>query len=199
MESTVVPDIAEGLGTLESMHYDLLTFNCLTWSMVQDERYAAHRAQYAFDISETQQATIESHLQRGGGLLGLHTAAICFDTWADWPGILGAGWAWGQSYHPRPGPVSVQPCEKQHPILQGIGTFELTDELYCGITVAGDAAVLATAVATGCDGRQPILTTRNAGDARIVYSSLGHDMRSLGNENHRSIIKNAALWACGKI
>src|SRR3982751_2286923 len=79
-DSTVFEDIEQGLRQLAAEPCALLTVHCLRWSMVQAEKYAPLRGSWAFSLSEPARAAIVAHVARGGGVLGLHTAAISFDT-----------------------------------------------------------------------------------------------------------------------
>jgi type 1 glutamine amidotransferase len=187
---------AAGLDRFAAEPGDLLVLNALAWSMAQNEKYAPYRAEFAYDIPVPVRAAIVAHLARGGGILGLHTAAICFDTWPDWGAILGAGWVWGRSHHPAPGPVAVALTGTAHPITEGLADFTVADELYCALDIAADAQVLAHATTPGVDAPQPVLTAREAGAGRAVWSALGHDTASITAPTHRALLARAARWAC---
>src|SRR5262245_17041211 len=104
LRSDITDDIGAGLADVAAGKYQLLTLYCLRWSMQNSEKYAPYRAQWAFQITDAQRDTIVRHVEGGGGLLGLHTASICFDNWPAWQDLLGAGWVWGRSFHPEFGP-----------------------------------------------------------------------------------------------
>ena len=197
--SEAVHGAAAGLERFTDTGADLLILSTLAWSMGQNTKYAPWRAQYAYDIPAPVRAAITAHLQGGGGLLGLHTAAICFDDWPEWGGMLGARWVWGRSHHPTPGPVSVTLAPGDHPLTRGLPGFALQDELYCALDIAADAQVLAHATATGVETPQPVLTVRQEGPARVVYSALGHDPASLALPAHGALLTRAARWAGGLI
>src|SRR5436190_20899599 len=74
IESTMHDDIEAGLAALDATRPPLLTVYALRWSMSDGEKYAPYRARWAFSLSDQGRLAIESHLQRGGGLLALHTA-----------------------------------------------------------------------------------------------------------------------------
>ena len=67
----------------------LLTVNALRFSMTQHEKYAPLRDEWAFRLSSEGRETLANYVSRGGSLLGLHTASICFDDWQEWGSILG--------------------------------------------------------------------------------------------------------------
>jgi hypothetical protein len=67
INSEVTNDIEAGLATLGKTAPDLLTVYALRWSMAIGDKYAPHRARWAFTLSADGRASIESHLARGGG------------------------------------------------------------------------------------------------------------------------------------
>jgi uncharacterized protein len=187
---------AAGLDRFAAGPCDLLVLNALAWSMTQHEKYAPYRAEFAYDIPEAVRGAIRAHLAGGGGVLGLHTAAICFDTWPEWGAILGAGWVWGRSHHPPPGTVALTLGAADLPITRGLNGFSVQDELYCAMDIAPDAQVLAHATTPGVQGAQPVLTARDHGPGRVVYSALGHDAASFRLPGHQAMLTRAARWAC---
>ena len=183
--TSVIREVPAGLETLRSESFDLVTVNALSWSMTQADKYAPFRAEYAFDPSEDDRQAMERHMDGGGGLLGLHTAAICFDGWAQWPQMLGIGWIWGQSHHPPLGTVTVTDAS---------GEFEVWGELYCDMTMASGSEVLATGRADGVDEAQPVFTRKG----RSAYLALGHDFKATANPGYRRLLLEAAQCALGR-
>lgn len=172
----------------------------LRWGMTQHEKYAPDRAQWAMQLSTAARELIAGHVARGGGLLGLHTASICFDDWPEWGDVLGGAWQWGQSYHPPLGPVRAS-VDAAHPLARGLADFELTDEVYSQQRIRADVEIYGWAETTGdspATGRQPVLWTHRHGAGRVVYDGLGHDAASLQHPVHRRLIQRAALWASGQ-
>lgn len=172
-----IVSVRDGLARLRETQFDLLTLNALAFTMVQHEKYASLRVDHAFAISAQDKAAIEAHLARGGRLLGLHTAAICFDDWPEWKDLLGVAWQWGTSYHPEFGAFAVS----------GKIPFETRDELYCDMALAADAEVLATATCDGVDRAQPVLIRR----ANAAYLALGHDQASIENPGYVRLLSQA--------
>jgi uncharacterized protein len=176
--------VAEGFRLLGEESFDLVTVNALAWSMMQADKYLPFRAEYAFDPSPQARASFLHHLERGGGLLGLHTAAICFDTWPEWRDILPAAWIWGRSHHPAPGYFSTTDETYE---------FRIWDELYCDMEIAGDATVLATATAPNLDREQPVMVARE----QSVYLALGHDVTATENPGFQRLLVQGTRLALG--
>lgn len=183
--SSRIAGVAEGFRLLGDEAFDLVTVNALSWSMTQADKYEPFRAAFAFDPPPDAREAMARHLERGGGLLGLHTAAICFDTWPEWPAMLGAGWVWGQSHHPAPGYVNVDTGTRQ---------FRIWDELYCAMVLAPETAVLATATSADVETAQPVMTA----SGRRVYLALGHDLTATENAGYRDLLLRGARIATGR-
>ena len=187
IDSQITLDVDAGLKALERAQ--MLTIFALRWRMLDDEKYAPHRAKWAFELDETGRAAITAFLARGGGLLGLHTATLCFDTWPQWKDLLGARWIWGRSHHPPQGPVSVRTSTDQ---------FTVNDEVYQQLEHADGNRVLAWAHVEGEQAEHPIFWTRHVGAGRVVYDALGHDGASLSHPAHAAMIAAASRWLVGE-
>lgn len=194
--SDVTDDIEAGLRVLERGEHRVATLYALRWSMTTGEKYAPLRAEWGFDLSPRGRRALTAHVSGGGGLLILHTGVICFDTWPEFLDLAGGLWRWGRSAHPPRGPVRVEPTATDHPIMAGIGPFNLAeDEVYAELEFLPDVPVLATARATEhARGAWPAVWARAHGSGRVVCDTLGHDGRSLEVPQHRRLLANAMRW-----
>jgi hypothetical protein len=193
IESKVCKDPEAAVSALDGA--DLFTVNALRWRM-HGEKYDPHREEWAFSLSEPARVRVTEFVAGGGGLLGLHTASICFDDWPGWGELLGGAWAWGTSHHPPPGAFTARPTAARHPIIRGIDAFEIEDEVYSELALEPNVIPLLTSDAAS--GAQPLLWARELGLGRVVYDALGHDERSFGHESHQRMLRRAALWAIGR-
>jgi hypothetical protein len=192
--TTITDDVDGALAGLADAPVDLLTVQAVRFRMLP-ERYDDLRPTYRLFLSDAAREGVVTHLARGGGLLGLHTASICFDDWPQWADILGAGWDWGRSWHPTPRRSHIGVRTGGHPIVAGVGDFDVLDEIYVDLAVAPDVVPLAE---SDVDGRpQPVLWARSWHGARIVYDALGHGVESLAESTHATLVVRAALWASG--
>jgi len=198
IESTATEDIEAGLAALDRDRPALLTVYALRWRMLSGEKYAPFRARWGFSLSVTGRAAIEAHLARGGGLLALHTAAICFDDWPAWRDIVGGAWRWGRSSHPPYGRVEVRLAEHVHPMLAGLADFTIEDEVYGDLDLAPGICPLMHARAGAAQPWQPVLWTRIVGGGRVAFDALGHEAGAFTHPQHRRIVARAALWALGR-
>lgn len=197
LHTTIMPDIDTGLDALDTGEYDLLTLYTLRWRMLDDDKYIPYREEWAYEISERHRHVIRQHLASGKGLLGMHTASICFDTWDEWPEILGANWQWGTTYHPEPNKFVVEQLNEDHDITRSLGKFEIVDEIYHNLLPASSSVELFSAISTEDGSRQALAWANQYKGGRIVYDSLGHDRGSMFNEGHAAFIQRAATWCTG--
>jgi len=196
IESVVEMDPEAAIRRVAESRPALLTVYALRWTMQQGQKYAPNRERWGFSLSDGARAEVEAHLARGGGILALHTAIICFDDWPGWGNILGGRWVWGRSSHPPYGRVDVRPDEPDHPLLAGLPSFSLDDEAYGNLDL--DPALQPLMRVRAAEGDwQPALWTHTFGNGRVVVDTLGHDAGAFAHPIHRRIVARAARWACG--
>jgi type 1 glutamine amidotransferase len=184
VESETTEDIVGALS--EPSEVQLITVNALRWQMNAD-RFADLRDRWSFRLPAQARTTLLDHLDRGGGLLCMHTASICFDDWQGWSRVLGGCWDWSKSFHPPLGWTGVR-VHGGHPVVEGLRDFDLVDEVYSDLDVLPDVRPLASS------GGRPLMWARPVRRGRVFYDALGHDTRSYGNEIHRTLLQRAALW-----
>lgn len=176
---------------------DLLIVNALRWRMLS-ERHAVWRDEWAYETSPALREAITDFVAGGGGLVGNHTAPICFDDWPAWGDIMGGAWNWDRSAHPLLGPVSAT-IVATHPVTAGVTSpVELDDEVYGDLDVRPGITTLATAKRTIDDVEQPVVWTHGFGRGRVAYCCFGHNRRSLQNPGVRQILRQAMMWTADK-
>ena len=171
--------------------FDLFVVHACRFQML-DARYSdEQRAAHASRTPPAFRAAVTQYLAARRPLLGLHTAALCFDDWPKWNELLGATWDWSASNHPPPGRFQVDPTVDR--IVDGVASFAVVDELYRFVQPIVDAMIVATAVDSG-GLRHPIVWRHNEDGTRVAYSALGHDHRSLSNPDHRLLLGRIVDW-----
>lgn len=172
---------------------DALVVNALRWRM-QGDRYDTWRERWAYETPAATRRAIGDFVAGGGGLVGNHTASICFDDWPEWRDVLGGAWNWDRSSHPPVGPVSAT-IDRPHPVVEGLpSVVHLIDEVYGDLDLAPGVDVLARARRTPEDDPQPVLWVHRHGEGQVVYDGFGHDARSLEHPDHARLLRQAVAW-----
>lgn len=187
-------DVVDGCRRLARDGFDVVAMNALRWRML-DDRYASWRADWELSLAREARDALAGFVRDGGGLVGNHTAAICFDDWPEWRAMLGAQWNWTRSSHPPLGPLTVRvPDARRHPLVHGLpATFDIVDEVYGNLDLEPDVTPLV--VGSHPDGSEhPLVWARSYGAGRVVFDGLGHDVASLRNPPNRTILQRALRW-----
>lgn len=193
-EIVIVDDPDAVASFLGDPSVDVLVVNALRWRMLAD-RYEPWRDEWAYHTSPRTRSAIADFVRHGGGLVGNHTAPICFDDWPEWADVMGGGWVWDVSSHPPLGHVSATIVDPDHPVTRGVSpTFTLDDEVY-GDLELHDVNVLATARRTPDDRDQPVVWTHQFGSGRVAYVCFGHDVTSLRHRDVSKLIEQSVRWA----
>ena len=197
--SLITEDVDEAINALDGAA--LFTVNALRWRMLNHEKYQPYMDRWSYELPSCHGQALMDFVDRGGGLLGLHTASICFDAWPDYRHLLGGAWDWERTFHPPLGAAEIRPAPSQaddasssaQSLTAGMTNFELCDEIYHCLDVAADSRVI-------LEGRlplgpwQPISWAREQGKGRVIYHALGHDAASLSNEHHRAFLARCYRW-----
>jgi len=139
----------------------------------------------------TGRVALRDHVEAGRPVLAMHAATAGLREFPEWPSIVGARWVNGQSFHPPLGLGNVDVLP-DHPLMHGIDSFSLFDELYTSLDLEPGNTILATHEVDSV--KHPIIWTRTRGASSVVYDALGHDARSYESAAHRAIIGRAARF-----
>ncbi|MGB1189295.1 MAG: ThuA domain-containing protein [Pseudomonadales bacterium] len=190
MTSVIVDHPADAIALIDAGGVDLLTVNALHWPMA-GEKYDPYREAWRYDMTDDHAGVLEQFVVRGGGLLGLHTASICFSDWPLWGTLLGGRWVWGQSFHPDPGQLSLTPTSAG--VDFGLESFVTTDERYTSLELSPEAQVLM--VATDAERlEEPLVWRKTTGEGRAAYSGLGHDVSALSGAGVQHLMIKLMAW-----
>ncbi|MFL6046675.1 MAG: ThuA domain-containing protein [Propionibacteriaceae bacterium] len=147
------------------------------------------------DVIEQACAGLESHLNAGGGLLGMHSSITSLTTMPAWRRILGGRWIRGHSMHPAKGPATILLANTEHPITAGLADLVVIDERYSFLETEPDITVLYEHDHEGL--RHPLVWTRQNDQARVVYDGLGHDAASYDSLGHQTLLCRSVRWLLG--
>ena len=157
--------------------------------------------------TEAVQQAFAEHVEKGGGLLALHSATVAGEATETIDRLLGCRFLW----HPETCPVTVQPV-KPHPVTEGAGMFCEMDEHYRIGIIADDVDVLmasysppqgsiakieedsyhnTTAWISACG------YVRRQGIGRVCVLTPGHGPAVWRNPVFLRILENALNWCAG--
>ncbi|GGR27398.1 ThuA domain-containing protein [Agromyces mediolanus] len=147
------------------------------------------------DLAALAAERFEAALERGIGILVVHSGAAALREVPAFGGALGARWERGRSWHPDQGDARVL-VVGDHPIVRGLSDFEVFDERYTDLVPNADFEATSTVLAVHEEaGRtHPLAWARELGRSRLVYSALGHDARSYRSAGHRALLARALRW-----
>lgn len=135
-------------------------------------------------------------VDEGVAVLGLHQAANTFGDDPRWAATLGGRWDDDVSWHPPLDEARFRVVDATHPVTDGLGDVVAVDERYADLLVADDSSVLLAADVTGDDGttRAHPVAWVAAGQGRVVYDALGHDVRSYASPSRRALLRREVAW-----
>ncbi|MFQ6034522.1 MAG: ThuA domain-containing protein [Sedimentisphaerales bacterium] len=130
----------------------------------------------------------------GKGLFIVHFACGAFQDWPEFRDLAGRVWDPKLRAHDPRGPFRVNITDVNHPITQGIQSFETDDELYTCLRGDRPVKVLATA-RSKVNGRvYPMAFAFNYGKGRVFHSPLGHDVKAITNPNVAELFRRGCAW-----
>lgn len=125
------------------------------------------------------------------GFLGIHGASCSFLNSAAYLRMLGGEFL----VHPPLDTLEVEIIRPEHPVMQGMSDFSITDELYLLDTHA-PYETLAVCHYGGFP--RPIAWMKPYGLGKVVYISLGHGEPQLENKSLQNMLANAVTWIVGE-
>jgi type 1 glutamine amidotransferase len=169
-------------------------------------------------VSDKASAALQSYLERGGRWFALHSTNSVAGNQV-LPKILGTRFL----SHPPYQTFHVNVTKPADPLLEGIESFDVDDELYCMEDVTGDIEVLlhtrwggeAFGNMTFAVEDRPMMYKRKVGDGGILYLALGHANRPYDKPRpeypdqpdhrgpwdmpvYKTLIQRGIEWAAGR-
>lgn len=164
-------------------------------------------------IGKEEVAGLRAAIEAGTGMAGWHGGiADSYRNEADYLQLIGGQFAHHPAVHSDvrtgersdyyiPHTINVRPEAAEHPIMRGIGDFQLTTEQYWVLSDDyNDVLATTTLEARPWDPwNRPIVSpavwTRQWGKGRIFVATPGHIVEVLKDPNVRTIIERGILWA----
>ena len=151
---------------------------------------------------EAERGNLRSFLESGGGLVVLHHALADNWQWKWWyEEVVGGRYLMGtdgempRSTAKEGEVLSVRPVAG-HPILEGVGTLNLKDEVYQGMWHSPRSRVLMETDNPHND--KAVVWIGPWKQSRVVAIQMGHGPGAHRDPAYRRLVLNAILWAGGK-
>ena len=137
-------------------------------------------------------SALESWVEDGGALVGIHCATDSFTDNKAYIAMMGGKFR----THPAQLDIALEVVDPHHPIMSGIATFTVHDELYIFDDYDPDRVHLLGQTRSFVDGGVvPLTWTREPGKGRLFYLSLGHNPSTLEDVNWQKLFCNGVEWA----
>jgi type 1 glutamine amidotransferase len=151
------------------------------------------------DLDDAARKNLRDFVESGKGVVVLHHALLNYQDWAWWSEeVVGGRYRLKRegaspSSGVKDGVEFKVKLASAHPVLAGLGSFQITDEAYKNMYLSPRI--------------QPLLVTDNpASDstlawigpcttARVVAIQLGHGPSAFAHPTYRALVHNAILWA----
>ena len=145
--------------------------------------------------SERRGADIEdlvNFVESGKALIGVHNAADSFTTDTAFIDLIGGKFR----THPAQLDITTEIVDTNHAITRGVTEFTVHDELYLFSDYRpAHVHLLAQTRSFDDEGPVPIAWTREQGEGRVFYLSLGHNTSTLEDVHWKQFFTNGVEWA----
>ena len=148
------------------------------------------------DMPEAQKTRLKAFAESGKGLVVLHHAVVSFENWPWYREAIGAQYFEKKSTYKHDVEMTVEPVT-QHPITRGLAKFRINDETYKGMWMSDKNTVLLRTNDPTSDG--PVAWVSPYTQSRVVTIQLGHSSLAHNSPEWRTLVRNAILWAGGRL
>lgn len=149
------------------------------------------------------QQNLQAFAESGKGIVVIHHAIVAHADWPWWSEELVGGRYFQQAAPGRPAStykhdedMLVRPVG-EHPITKGVKPFRIWDETYKGVWISPKVQVILQTDNPTSDG--PVAWISPYEKSRVVYLQLGHGRDAHLNPIYRQLVRNAILWAAGRL
>jgi type 1 glutamine amidotransferase len=148
------------------------------------------------ELPEPQKARFKAFVESGKGLVVLHHAVVSFENWPWYRETIGAQYFEKKSTYKHDVELEIEPVTP-HPITRGLGKFRINDETYKGMWISDKNTILLRTTHPTSDG--PVAWISPSTQSRVVTIQLGHSGLAHRSTEWQSLVRNAILWAGGRL
>ena len=144
------------------------------------------------ELTPEQEDGLCSFVKNGGGLIGIHCAAVSWVGSANYMELIG-------SHLIGHGPVveiGVKVVDADHDITRRTQDFRITDEFYILEKKTDDFHVLTTGAWQGKT--YPLSYVRDYGEGHVFFIANGHDTRAFLNPGFQKLVKRGVRFVTGQ-
>ena len=181
--ATSVNDDPKFLASPKLHDYDAIVLNYMNWQSP--------------DPGEEARANLQKFVADGKGLVLVHFACGAFQGWPEFVKIAGRVWDPKLRGHDPHGKFTVDIVPGDHPITQGLKSFETLDELYTCLTGDTEIQVLAKATSKVDHKDYPMAFINQYGKGRVFHCVLGHDAHAFAAEGVQDLYRRGTAWTAG--
>lgn len=183
----------DGVEAFEALDQcDLLVVMGLHWTGM-----SATGLQYR-PMDQGHHVEFEEYVRSGRPVLAHHGAIASYDDWPRFGELLGFTWVWGETGHSSIGDYHVHVLSSHHPIIAGVESFDIKDELYYDVKVTSDLIPEVHAEAEWRGQGLPMVLTasggRVEGAGRTAYLANGHDLAAFACPAMPLLWLNTVNW-----
>ena len=180
--------------------------------VVEDPHFLDSSALHRYDVvvlhfmnwqkpspTDKARANLREFVDGGKGLFLVHFACGAFQDWPEFRKLAGRVWDPKARGHDPRGPFRVNITNAEHPVTQGMQSFETDDELYTCVTGNRPIEVLATARSKVDGKKYPMAFVLNYGKGRVFHCLLGHDVKAIRKAAVSELFRRGCAWAAGLV
>jgi type 1 glutamine amidotransferase len=175
---------------------DLLVLMGTYWTQSPGAEWAG-RPPYE-PLEDHHMRAFEAYVVSGRPLLVHHGAILSYDDRPRFGELRGFTWEQGHTAHPPFATFTVNVLPTGHPVVAGVDSYAIDDELYYNVRVTPGLDVLVHATAEWGGAAHPMVMTaeggRTPGAGRLAYLANGHDMRAFAAPALRRLWVNTVHW-----
>jgi type 1 glutamine amidotransferase len=158
------------------------------------------------DLGLEARASLRAFVEAGKGVVSIHHAIVDFTSWPWWYEEVIGGKYFTMPQAGRPAStfkegvdLVVRPVAemRSHPVLRGVFPLVVNDEAYKGMWHSPRIQVLMETDHPLND--RPVVYIGPGGGGRAIYIQLGHSEGTLRHPGYRRLVRNAILWAAGRL
>lgn len=158
---------------------------------------------FSRDLNETGKKNLRDFVEGGKGVVVLHHALLNYQEWNWWyKDVVGGSYRLraaegipSSNYHGNQ-QINVIPSE-EHPITNGLGSFQVVDETYKHMWISPRVRPLLTT--DNPNGDKFLAWIGPCGTSRVVAIQLGHGPTVFDCPQYRRLVHHAILWSAGRL